>query len=146
MKCKETVFGFPTWYGNIKARYIKGHHCRTIIRPNSYAVRLFNNSLKVGDVVNDCSGFNKIVQEINPFYGYRFDVLTDIDLTMTDGSGCSFRHCGVSPAQTRETIEAHLYPFHKHTVWGNPDLAAILEAGGHICDENGFRLPLEQLK
>ena len=136
--------------------------CRNYYYPKSSRDKIkWGLSLKVGDYINGCSGFNAKIVEIIPqkcpigsgwFIG-------DIDFQFENGGYCSLLNCGVEPSLSREQIEKnHL----EYLDWWltNKDGAAnwyqgldnpkyqieiqslmktweALKAGVHICNEQG---------
>jgi len=120
-------------------------------------------SLDSGAIVNDCSGFNRIVKDIEirvrNFGAAGGWIIWDVDFTMENGGGCSLRHCGVAPPRSRDEIEKQHLNFLNYWVtegaasWynlGDSDLRErysklvekleMLKAGKHICDERGLIL------
>lgn len=118
---------------------------------------LWGRSLRPGDIVHNCSGFNGIVKSLTPEYGtpcwFRKDgteytrrrarVLCDIDIEFQDSSRCSLIHC-VSPAVSKEAIIKYWkhwseQGYHLAKQW--PNILAIIEkyrSGVPICDERGL--------
>lgn len=123
-------------------------------------------TLKPGDLINDCSGFNHPLVEIEPLIrvnGRGGWYIFDVDFTTEGGGGCSLRHCGVEPAKTREACEKRHLEFLNHWLapggpgeqfhggWENPKHEEyqkeaikslffrweVLKAGQHISDERG---------
>jgi hypothetical protein len=161
-----TILGQPLWYGKVKSRVAKKHLRR------SYGAWMFSpevqkemSQLNVGDFINDCSGFNRRIKEIQPYYikvskGF---VLSDIDITNDMGGSCSLRSCGVQGKLSREQIEKDTVRFLRNYTLGDDGkywfggedseeykkaaIAAqlkisIIESGGHIADEDGQRLDI----
>jgi len=56
------------------------------------------DGIQLGDLVNDCTGFNSPVLKAKPIYKRtkRGKVLIDLDLTTVETT-CSFYHCDVEP-------------------------------------------------
>jgi hypothetical protein len=160
-----TMFTFPLWKGKIKKRVAKKRLKRFsngwMMEPQAQAKL---SSLRVGDFVNDCTGNNGKIKKLYPIYrrigkGHGA-VLLDVDLDTTNTS-CSLCSCGIEPKLTREHIEARKVEFLKEWTLGDAGehwfgkdteqhLAAIerankvisvIEAGGHVCDEDGQLLP-----
>ena len=157
------LFGFPLWDGPIKSRLAKkylnrwsiGHFLKKDVRAK------FGN-LKVGDLINDCTGFNGAIIEIQPEYIHRFGawLLTDIDL-QTENTVCSLTACGIEPELSRDVCEARHLSFLEDWVFGKGGMTwygdpqseqtkegiarhkktlDILKSGGHIADERGRRI------
>jgi hypothetical protein len=156
------VFGYPLWFGNIKRRVAKKYLNRwSLGRLVKHRGKMLA-SLDIGDLINDCTGFNGEIVSIDPSYrriagGY---VLVDIDLA-TANTGCSLVSCGVTEERPREEIEAATLSFLQEWTLGgqgaiwyggadNPEykekmdharwLVDILKSGGHITDERGRKL------
>lgn len=170
-KSIPTVFGCPLWYGKISRKVAKRYLASfkySMMDTYRWQKKIivngkpFNETV-IGDLVNDCSGFNVEVKDIRPEYrnvgkGY---VLIGIDLTNHNGGSCSIKHCGVEPPKSREAIEKEHVKFLKEydlgeggRKWyeGQPDKYAesidkalkqitLIEAGEHICDERGVKFP-----
>lgn len=155
MRCKETVFGFPVWYGNVRARYIKSE--TNILRPTDRHIKMFNNDLKPGDLYNDCSGFNKVLKNILPEYTWlgsrrngRKEVLYGFELEAENGGYCSFNHCGIEPPKSREEIETDMFSWLRESResltmngWWTEHTEADYQKflrGEHVCDDRGIKL------
>lgn len=76
--------------------------------------------LKPGELVNDCTGFNRFVIEANPelnFFKHDGWYIYDVDFEVSDdkdakeGGSCSLIHCGVQSALSREACEKHHLDF-----------------------------------
>lgn len=163
---KYMICNLPIWKGKVKARKAKAlaRPCSIIHFSNIPGYR----SLKVGDIINDCSGFNKRIAEIRPEY-YPVQggkVLCDITFVTHDSGHCSLTSCGVEVNVSRETIEKQVLSIYDECVvadvnngnsfWYGPkdnwterdktDMevykhrAETIRSGGHICDEAGFLL------
>lgn len=111
--------------------------------------------LVVGDLINDCTGFNGEILEIEPSY-FPFgkgELLFDIDFT-TKNTGCSLIHCGIEPEIPRGKVEKHHLSYLMNWVFAEPGrkwfgeefeertkklllARQVLESGGHITDERG---------
>jgi|SRR5690606_16513569 len=150
------IFGVPFWYGNIKNRIATKHVKKFSIRYFYDNRNKFN--LSIGNMINDCSGFNGIVSKIEPLYIQMYGgfILYDILFQTTNG-GCSLINCGIEPAQSRDEIEKRKLEWYSNYVnsgcadtWyeskDDPgytkliDTINILKCGGHIVDERGIRL------
>lgn len=152
-----TLFGYPLWYGKVKNRRAK----KILVKNQFYhilkAQPAFSN-MKIGDVVNTCDGFNHKIYNIIPEYqqiGKGF-YLINIDLVIDDqGKTCSLGFCGIAPAYSRDKIESNYFSHYKEfqrkietdeNYQGHflservKNRIAILENGGHICDDYGFVL------
>lgn len=154
-----TLFGQPLWYGRIKKRVAKKYLNRWSI---GYILRYNQKkfaTLGIGDLINNCSGFNVEITEIEPEYrsvGNGF-VLSGIHFWTSRG-GCSLCHCGIEAELSRENIEQEHVKFLKEyyapnggaSVWFGDKFPeeiekanktiALLESGGHIADERGRRI------
>lgn len=153
------LYGYPIWFGRVKRRVAKKRLKRW---RNSWMLsRAVQQGcqLSIGDMVNDCTGRNGKILETDAYYrrvsfGW---VLFDIDF-QTSNTGCSLRNCGVEPALTREQIEARMADYIREWVLSEPgriwfgdewqtktegsrEILAVLESGGHVCDETGELLP-----
>ena len=117
-KSTPLVFGFPAWYGRIKARVAKKYLHRY---PIHYFVEQHNvfGSLKVGDYINDCSGYNGAITAIEPDYLHisRGEVLYDVDI-QTSNTSCSLIHCGIEPELPRQEIILRKMSFIEQWVLG----------------------------
>jgi hypothetical protein len=100
------VFGFPVWVG-LKKRIGK----KLLRKDRDFRRRLLKEmaGLAVGDLVQDCSGLNRRIACVTPVYQSvgRGKVLIDLDFEMTDGSSCSFYHCGVGLPLSYEEAERY---------------------------------------
>lgn len=68
----------------------------------------FGKTLKVGDLIYTCSGYNKRIKEIIPYY--RVDGLStknwyisDFKIVTEDNRSCFLYHC-IEPAKSKEEI------------------------------------------
>lgn len=63
---KYLVCNLPVWKGKVKSRKAKelARHCSMIYFSKIPGYR----SLKIGDIINDCSGYNKTIAGIHPQY------------------------------------------------------------------------------
>ena len=163
MKNIPTLFNFPLWDGNIKRRVAKKYLNRWCIGKR---FKLFSTkfaTLGVGDLVNDCSGFNGEIRQVNPEYfpvrgGF---ILRNVNI-ITTNTGCSLIHCGVEPELSREDVEArHLDTIENWTLgkggetwyggFDNPEFQDVfamarrkrdvIRSGSHITDDRGRLLP-----
>lgn len=161
---KPTLFSVPLWTGKIKARVAKKHF--------GHGVKWFwknhpeFRAMTVGGVINDCSGLNRTIAAIKPFYisvGKRGGrVLFDIDFESTEGACCSLISCGVEPAKSQEEIEKNFITYmddwffgdggkHWYSGLDNPKYQDEIQRqklkyetvknGGHIVDEHGRPYP-----
>jgi hypothetical protein len=119
-----TILGFPLWRGKIKRRvakkYLRRFRHEWMLKRDIQAAM---SKLDVGDLINDCTGLNGKILEMDAFY-YRIGtgkgaILMDVDI-QTANSGCSLTHCGVEPALPREYIEARKVAFLKEWTLGEP--------------------------
>ena len=107
--------------------------------------------LKPGDLINDCSGFNVIIREIDAVIvgTKRGGYIYDVDFTTEPfGGGCSLMNCGVEPPLAPEKIEQRLRAFYAE--WSRPEsdgrdiktdkdpVWMRLSQGLPICDERGI--------
>lgn len=121
--------------------------------------------LQSGDLVNDCTGFNRVVREVEPecLRSTRGWAIYDALFTLEPhGGSCSLIHCGVEPALSREHLETEWvarYDAEAHRRWAlqwygdetsadyktEADLIQrrldAVKGGGHFLDERGIRLP-----
>lgn len=165
-----TLFGFPLWYGKIRARTAKKHiHRETInhfLNPSRYK---FFRDMKVGDIVNDCSGMNRRIVSVFPEYYSPYSrqwprhhisgmILFDVDLRTTH-SGCSLISCGIERPKSREVIERDYVKYTEEWLANEEEMIyyrssdhlqkkiiraqkriAAVKAGGHFTDEDGLVL------
>lgn len=98
------VMGCPLWVGvkpRVAKKYLaplwRSHLCASMAQTG------------VGDLVRDCSGFNVRVSKVEPVYRRAGSgtVLHDIEITNENGGLCSFLHCGVEAAVSREATIAY---------------------------------------
>ena len=109
------VLGCPLWFGKIKRRVAKKYLGKgSVWRDTKFLAKMAD--MKEGDLFRDCSAFNVRLAEIEPFYRKvgKGWVLMDIDLTNDKGGSCSFYHCGVEPAWSREDTLAYWVESVKH--------------------------------
>lgn len=161
-KKNYTLFGCPLWLGKIKKRVAKKYINRWSIGYIAKHNLAKFSKLGVGDLINNCSGFNVLITKINPEYVHVGNGKVLIDITFdTDSGSCSLTHCGIKSELSREEVEKQHVEFlkswfdsgHAARWYGSeesPDyqlrLAAknrkmdILQNGGHITDERGKRL------
>lgn len=151
-----TLFNCPLWIG-LKRRVAKRHLNKTNLL-KLWRERTDLHHLVVGDLINDCTSFNgellKIEAKYDSVRGGK--ILHTIHLTTTSG-GCDMFNCGVEKALSREEVEKrHLaqlnylmeYGLEKNSPGRSGAKARksvlsdleILNAGGHIADEQGRRL------
>lgn len=120
-------------------------------------------SLKPGDMINDCTGFNVKIIKINPDIRYTKSgwYICNVDFDVTPfGGGCSLNHCGIVPPIPREKIESDMLEHLESYIssgtlaeWYGKDTKAFNEAlsdcqkkidtirsGGHITNEHGMIL------
>jgi len=160
---KYKICNLPLWTGKAKARLAKALARRCSTWAFSQDKRF--TTLKIGDVINDCSGYNHVVKEITPKYLKvgKGHVLCDITFTTDNGGRCSLTSCGVEVNVSREIIEKRHLEYYETWVkgaggqtWYGPEdtwtdqtradmaladrRAETLKSGGHICDEQGFLL------
>ena len=68
------------------------------------------SNYKVGDMVNDCTGFNVVITELFPSYrpvGRHGKVLSDVTIYSANNSA-SLLHCGIEPPKSYEELKAQL--------------------------------------
>jgi len=109
-------------------------------------------NLKPGSIINTCTGGNSVIQDICPVFrniGSRSWVVTDFDITTTDGNDHSWYHC-CGPAQTQQEIEDYFREWNceeGHKIideyrWDYmTKMFEALNNGKHICDDNGIIYP-----
>jgi len=117
--------------------------------------------LKPGDLINDCSGANVVIREINmetnSFGRGYYDTshgwyAYDVEFVDHKGGSCSLMHCGLEDPKSREEVEAGLLEWYqsewmtdptdtKESLTKNQKRIAHLKSGGHVCDERGVILP-----
>jgi hypothetical protein len=120
-------------------------------------------TLKPGDIINDCTGFNARIIAIHPDIRYtnRGWYIMNFDLDVTPyGGSCSLSHCGIVPAVPRDKVESDWLEWAECYInegylakwWGNDKKAFekdradiqrridILKSGGHITNEFGMIL------
>lgn len=115
-------------------------------------------SLKPGDLVNDCTGFNRVVASTRPeivnYHNGWF--ICDVDITLAPyGAVCPMFSCGVVPPRHRNILEEEWLSDVEYWVFGEGadsisndeqknqlrKRVDILKSGGHILDERGVLLP-----
>jgi len=86
-------------YSRFKYRKRIPHSLDKIIR--------WGASLQPGDLINDCSGFNSIVKEVNVECNHssRGWAIVGVNYDTEPNGGCSLLHCGVEPAIARDVLE-----------------------------------------
>lgn len=112
-------------------------------------------SVKPGDLINDCSGFNVIVRSVEPdiWETPRGWLIHDVDLFVEPyGGTCSLRHCGVVPAKTVREIEKWFNNFYSkwndgpysdggwHFKTEKDPVWMRLSQGLPICDDRGLNI------
>lgn len=145
------------WKG--KKRYFSKRY-----RPARAKKLLIGLSLKPGDIIHTCFGFNQVIKEILPEANTwtHQDVrnLFDFDITTEDGSSHSWMHC-CGPKTSKEEIEDHWFSEFKNPptdpnerTWGSFEsemserqrnfyhwVKKMYETGQPICDDVGLFLP-----
>lgn len=115
---KLAAFDWPVVYGLTKriakkniSRYFGRRAKQRDMTALQYLAWRFNGieHLGIGDLVQDCSGLNGRIKEINPLYMETGKglLLIDVDLTMDNGRGCSMFHCGITTPKSYEEAEAY---------------------------------------
>lgn len=120
-------------------------------------------SLKPGDIINDCTGFNVKIIEVQPevWQTGRGWYISNVDFKVTPFGGiCSLIHCGIVPEISREKVEADWLVHTENYInsgalarWYGSDVDAynealkgmqkridVLKSGGHITNERGMIL------
>ena len=113
-------------------------------------------SLQPGDLINDCTTYNREVVSVHPdFWFFKKNnngyCIYDVIIDMTGGGSCSLRHCGVEKGLSREVIETRRVQdiaryLEQLTYLSVKDRALLekeldyLRKGGHTCDERGIYL------
>lgn len=109
-------------------------------------------SLKVGDIIHDCDGFNWKIGKIDYFYHHfgrknKNWILCDMDVLKENGK--NFCTCPTFPEAplSREQIEKNFVDYYINREddnssiydwWGNyEETCKFIMSGGHICNENG---------
>ena len=141
-------------------RYSRLKYRRIISRKLEVRLR-WALKLVPGDIINDCSGFNKVLKEIFPIYreSKRGWAITGVDFTTEPyNGGCSLFHCGVEPEVPRDVLENHYESnsFSDDSIrkWYGEDTTTadkwialknkrinVVKSGGHFLDEHGVLLP-----
>lgn len=98
------AFGIFLWKG-VKKRIAK----KTINRWYKYRFLKEFKNYGIGSLIQDCSGLNVIIKEIDPKIilfknGY---VVYDIDFINERGGSCSLIHCGVDHPISKEEAEKY---------------------------------------
>jgi len=120
-------------------------------------------TLKPGDIINDCTGFNVKIREIEldiRQHG-RGWYLMNVDFQVTPYHGfCSLMHCGVEPEVPREKVESDWLSWAEKYLdseqmhhWHGKNKKSfdeefqkirrridVLKNGGHITNERGMIL------
>lgn len=107
---RKDCLGFPIKKGRLKMRIAKEVYRNIRVAGlNNFRLSHYNKyGWKVGDLANDCDGFNWRIGKIVPVYTtpYHFKrgkVLVDIEFYKEDGS----MFCHISPPATYEEIAAY---------------------------------------
>ena len=151
-----TILGFPLWKGKIKRRVAKKWMTR--FRQTWMLKATHLSRLSVGDFVNDCSGFNAVILEMQPDYiGVRGgQILFDVSL-QTENAGCSLCSCGIEAKLSQEVVEQRTADHHRQWTLGesgklyfsegSPDyvkavehanlIISTIESGQHITNQDG---------
>jgi len=132
------LFGYPI-SKNLRRRIAKKYFNRYWQTDKDYLeyLKQFEN-VKVGDLVNTCTGLNGIITAIEPDYIQvgKGELLLSIDLDTSVG-GCNFRHCGIQLPKTKQEIEKKIkeyleYPYARQANWDirySPEVLTINEDG-----------------
>jgi len=108
-------------------------------------------TLKPGDIINDCSGFNVVIREIEPqiFFTKSGWYIYDVRFTTEPhGGSCSLFNCGVEPAFSVKEIEQQFRKFYNEWECGQggwdfktekDQVWMRLSQGLSICDEQGIK-------
>ena len=87
-------------------------------------------SVKPGDLVHDCDGFNHLVCEVR----YQHTLYPEIILDRPDRFRCE---CGpVEPPRSQEEIQA----FWERNAELDPDIRQWMDSGARVCDSQGRRI------
>lgn len=101
-------------------------------------------SLKPGNLINDCSGFNVVIKTIEPvIYSHNKGwYVYDVRFTTEPiGGSCSLRHCGVDVPLSAEQITKETIEFYnKCPQYCSKELIYAIEHGLSLCDSRGVRL------
>lgn len=155
------ICGFPIWRGmkrRVAKKYFKGYR-KFMLRAFDYA------NIKIGDYVNDCTGYNGKIISMEPVYCHigktgKGSILVDVDIQTTN-TGCSLTYCGVYPALPQQEVEAKAIDFHRNWTLSQPGknwyggntekyaqiiartekMIALFENGEHFTNEYGVVLP-----
>lgn len=109
-------------FGKMRKRLAK-----KLIGPEARWRHLENGlSLKPGDLVSSCRGYNERIEAIEPEFVHtkRGWAIFDFGLQLVSGASCSLMHCCTFPLETKEEVVAYF----KH--WGTPEAIAWCEKGG----------------
>ncbi len=79
-------------------------------------------TLKPGDLVSSCKGYNERIKEIEPIWSGN--VVIDFDIIVESGSSCSLFHCCTFPLKSKEEIVAYILS------WDSPEAKKWAEEGG----------------
>ncbi len=155
-KAKENKM--PKLYHHVNRFVVRRHVSTKAAQAIKWAL-----TLNPGDLINDCTGYNVVVRDVEPEIvqtgrgWYIYDVLFS---TEPFGGNCSLRNCGVVPPMSREQIEKEHLSYMEWYInsgklakWHKNDEAGyqksyqtmmakieLLKSGGHICDERGIIL------
>lgn len=105
---KPTPFGYPAWKHctkRIAKKYINRQGKNLLARWEEM------NNLRVGDLINTCTGLNHRVEKVKPIYDKlrkKAEVLYDLEFECEDGHCCSFYYCGIEPSKSKEKIESYI--------------------------------------
>lgn len=106
----------------------------------------FGKTLKVGDLIYTCSGYNKRIKEVNPcYYNWKLSskswYISDFEIITEDGGRCFLRSC-CDPPRTKQQITD--YWKNMNSDWFKDcGLAVAARNGEEIVNENGELLVKE---
>lgn len=150
----------PKLYKNISKFHVRRHVKKNLQNRLKWAL-----TLKKGDMINDCSGYNVEIIDIeevivNTSKGfYIFDIEFHTKNLIGTGT-CSLRHCGVEKPKNREEVEKYILDFNQYFIssgqlkrWSIDEksyqkelnrcrvLENLVKNGKHFTDKLGRLLP-----
>jgi len=158
------ICGYPFWI-NMKSRvakkYLNKWSIGRFMKPELQNQFL---NLKIGDIVNDCTGFNGRILKITPSYECvgKGRILSGIDF-QTENTRCCLISCGVEVGVSQSLIEEKYIKYLEKDFFTEENISfyegkdageyskkhfameklrlEVLKSGNHITNELGILLP-----
>lgn len=105
----------------------------------SYKLLIYSQTLKAGDLIFCCSGYNKRIKELVPCCSYfknKGFYIYDFDVILEDDARCSLVHC-CEPALSKEKIIAFWKSMYFMFAGFHCILSERVRNGLEIVDEEG---------